>query len=77
MRECYVSFASALEVYDFVSIATGQGFPIKVECAGLKTDAKSIMSLCSMGFNKPLHVLLPANADAEDFFSAVRAYIVA
>lgn len=77
MSECYVSFASALEVYDFVSIATGQSFPIKVECAGLKTDAKSIMSLCSMGFNKPLHVLMPANADTDGFLTAVKAYLIA
>ena len=77
MHECYVSFASALEVYDFVSIATKQEFPIKVERGDLKTDAKSIMSLCSMGFNRPLHVLMPANADADGFLSAVRAYIVA
>ena len=77
MRECYVSFASALEVYDFVSIATGQGFPIKVECGNLKTDAKSIMSLCSMGFNRPLHVLMPPNVDIDGFLSAVKAYLVA
>lgn len=77
MHECYVSFASALEVYDFVSIATKQQFRIQVERDNLKTDAKSIMSLCSMGFNRPLHVILPETADAESFLSAVKAYLVA
>lgn len=77
MRECYVSFASALEVYDFVSIATRQYFPIEVERDNLRTNAKSIMSLCSMGFNRPLHVLIPETADASEFLSEVKAYVVA
>ena len=77
MREYYVSFASALEVHDFVSIATKQHFPIQVERGNLKTNAKSIMSLCSMGFNRPLHVTLPESADAEGFLAAVKAYLVA
>ena len=77
MRECYVSFASALEVHDFVSIATRQYFPIRVERDNLSTDAKSIMSLCSMGFNRPLHVLIPESADAFAFISEVSAYVVA
>lgn len=77
MRECYVSFASALEVHDFVSIATKQSFPIQVERDNLKTTAKSIMSLCAMGFNRPLHVTLPESAAVEDFLDAVKAYLVA
>lgn len=77
MRECYVSFASALEVHDFVTIATRQYFPIQVERDNLRTDAKSIMSLCSMGFNRPLHVLIPETADAAEFLSEVKAYVVA
>jgi phosphotransferase system HPr-like phosphotransfer protein len=77
MRECYVSFASALEVYDFVSIATKQRFPIQVDRGNLTTNAKSIMSLCSMGFNRPLHVTIPASADADGFLAAVKAYLVA
>lgn len=77
MRECYVSFASALEVHEFVSIATKQHFPIQVERGNLLTSAKSIMSLCSMGFNRPLHVLFPAAADSADFLSAVRPFVVA
>lgn len=76
MRECYVSFASALEVHDFVSIATKQYFPIQVERDNLRTDAKSIMSLCSMGFNRPLHVMIPESADADAFFTAVEPYTV-
>ena len=77
MRDCYVSFASAMEVHDFVSIATRQHFPIQVERDNLKTDAKSIMSLCSMGFNRPLHVTLPECPDADEFLAAVKAYLVA
>ncbi|MBP3633830.1 MAG: HPr family phosphocarrier protein [Oscillospiraceae bacterium] len=76
MRECYVSFTSALEVHDFVSIATKQYFPIQVERDNLRTDAKSIMSLCSMGFNRPLHVLIPESADSDAFFAAVEPYTV-
>ncbi len=77
MRECYVSFASALEVQDFVSIATKQQFFIQVERDNMRTNAKSILSMCSMGFNRPLHLILPESADTEGFLSAVKAYLVA
>jgi len=78
MREYYVSFASAMEVYEFVSIATKQFFPIHVERESLRTDAKSIMSLFSMGLNRPLRVVISdAEADASHFLSAVQPYLVA
>jgi len=77
MRECYVSFSSAIEVHDFVSIATKQFFPIRMEQGNLQTDAKSIMSLCSMGFNRPIHMLFPDTADAGEFLAAVKPYMVA
>ena len=59
MREYYVAFASAAEVHEFVAIATRQFFPIHVERENHRTDAKSIMSLFSMGLNRPLRVALP------------------
>ena len=77
MRECYVSFASALEVHEFVNIVTKQFFPVQVEHGSMKVNAKSIMSLCSMGFNRPLHVLFPEQADADAFLTAVSPYVVA
>ena len=78
MREYYVSFASATEVHEFVSIATRQFFSIHVERENLRTDAKSIMSLFSMGLNRPLRVVIAdAEADATHFLSAVRPYLVA
>ena len=78
MRECYVSFASAVEVHDFVSIATKQYFPIRVERENLCMDAKSIMSLFCMGLNRPLRVVIAdAEADATHFLSAVQPYLVA
>ena len=77
MCDCYVSFASALEVHEFVSIATRQYFPIRMEQGNLQTDAKSIMSLCSMGFNRPIHMFYPATADAGEFLAAVKPYMVA
>lgn len=77
MCECYVSFASALEIQEFVAIATRQYFPIRVEKGSLQADAKSIMSLFSMGFNCPLHVVLPEQADVSAFLTAVRPFVVA
>ena len=64
MRECYVSFASAKEVHEFVSIATRQFFPIHVEQEDLRLNAKSIMSLFCMGLNRPFRVVM-ADADAD------------
>ena len=78
MREYYVSFASATEVYDFVTIATRQFFPIHVERENLRTDAKSIMSLFAMGLNRPLRVVISdAEADTTHFLSALQPYLVA
>ena len=78
MREYYVSFASATEVHEFVSIATRQFFPIHVEREGLCANAKSIMSLFSMGLNRPLRLVISAaEADADPFLSAVHPYLVA
>lgn len=78
MREYYVSFASAAEVHEFVAIATRQFFPIHVERENHRTDAKSIMSLFSMGLNRPLRVVIAdAEADATPFLSAVQPYLVA
>jgi len=78
MRECFVSFASAHEVMDFVSIATKQLFPIHVEWGNLKTSATSIMSIFSMGLNRPLRVLVgDAGEGAALFLSQVEPYLVA
>ena len=78
MREYYVSFASAMEVHEFVTIATRQYFPIRVERENHCTDAKSIMSLFSMGLNRPLRVVISdAEADTTHFLSALRPYLVA
>jgi len=78
MRECFVSFSSASEVMEFVSIATRQYFPIQVEQESLSTSATSIMSILSMGFHRPLRVVIrDAEADTSLFFSQVAPYLVA
>ena len=41
----------------------------------MQTNGKSILSLCCMGFNRPLRVLYPA--DASNFLQAVEPYLVA
>ena len=75
MSDCFVAFSSALEVRDFVSIASRQYFPIAVESDNMQADAKSIMSICALGFDRPLHVRIPETADGTEFFSAVRSYM--
>lgn len=74
MRECFVSFASVEDVHRFVSITTQQFFSVHVENGQMQTNGKSIMSLCSMGLNRPLRVLYPA--EAEGFLQAVSPYLV-
>lgn len=76
MKKYYVSFSSAAEVHDFVSIATRQLFPVQVERNNQCSDAKSIMSIFSMGLNRPMRLVLPdAAVDATDFLSAVAPYL--
>lgn len=78
MKEYYVSFSSAAEVHEFVSIATRQLFPVQVERNNQCSDAKSIMSLFSMGLNRPMRLVLPdTGADAAGFLSAVQPYLTA
>lgn len=78
MHECFVSFASATDVLDFVSIATRQYFPIHVERENMRASATSIMSLFCMGLNRPLRVVVAdPGADAAPFFTAVEPYLVA
>ena len=77
MHECFVSFSSASEVMAFVSIATKQFFPIHVEQGDLTTSATSIMSIFSMGLNRPLRVLVADAAEgAARFLSQVQPYLV-
>jgi len=77
MHECFVSFSSASEVMAFVSIATKQFFPIHVEQGDLTTSATSIMSIFSMGLNRPLRVLVAdAGEGAARFLSQVQPYLV-
>ena len=78
MRECFVSFTSAHDVMDFVSIATKQLFPIHVERDTMQTSATSIMSIFSMGLNRPLRVLVwDTGEGAAQFLSQVSPYLVA
>lgn len=76
MQEYYVSFSSASEVHSFVSIATKQLFPVRVERDELCTDAKSIMSLFTLGLNRPLRLVLP-EGDTDSFLTAVEPYLTA
>ena len=78
MSECFVSFATPSDVRDFVAIATKQIFPIEVEHGNMKTNAKSIMSLFSMGLNRRLRVVIgDKDADASTFFMALTPFMVA
>ena len=78
MRECFVSFASARDVLNFVEIATKQFFPIRVERDNMQTDATSIMSLFCMGLNRPLRVVIrDPDADLTSFLALVEPYLVA
>ena len=78
MRECFVSFASAAEVMEFVTIATKQTVPIQVEYSTMQPSATSIMSIFSMGFHRPLRVIGgDAGAEAARVLDQVRPYLVA
>ena len=78
MHECFVSFATARDVMDFVTIATKQYFPIHVERDSMQTSATSIMSIFSMGLNRPLRVVVwDAGEGAARFLSQVKPYLVA
>ena len=78
MCECIVRFSDPMEIRDFVTLATRQDFPIRVEHGGLTTCATSIMSLFCMGLNRPLRVLSAASEDdAAHFLEALAPYRVA
>lgn len=75
MQECYVLFQNVSDIRDFVALATKQRFEIRVEQGNLRSSATSIMSIFSMGLNRPVHVLVADDkADAATFFQAVRVF---
>ena len=78
MCECVVKFSDPMEIRDFVTLATRQAFPIRVEHGGLTTSATSIMSLFCRGLNRPLRVFSTASGDdAARFLEALAPYLVA
>mgnify|MGYP003295703600 CR=1 FL=1 len=74
LRECYISFDSAAQIRDFVSLATRQPCPVRVQRDGFDTIATSIMSLFGMGLHTILCVVAPNVPEMADFFTQLSAY---
>ena len=74
MRECYISFGSADQIRDFVSLATRQPCPVRVEREGYATVATSIMGLFGMGLHTLLRVMAPDVPEMAEFFTELAVY---
>lgn len=57
MRVYQIKFNSIEEVKKFVNIAGKYGYEIELERDGHTVDAKSIMGVLSLGFEKPLNLI--------------------
>ena len=57
MRVYQIKFNSVEEVKKFVNIVGKYGYEIELERDGYKVDAKSIMGVLSLGFERPLNLI--------------------
>lgn len=74
VRECYISFATASQIRDFVTLATRQPCPVRVQRDGYDTIATSIMGLFGMGLHTLLRVVAPDVPEMADFFTQLSVY---
>ena len=63
------------DVTDFVNIANKYDFDIDLTSGRYVVDAKSIMGIFSLDFNKPIRVEVHSD-DCEDFCNEIRPFMV-
>lgn len=74
VREYYISFASASQIRDFVTLATRQPCQVRIQREGYDTTATSIMGIFGMGLHTLLRVVAPDVPEMADFFAALSVY---
>ena len=68
--EFTVEFQTVEQIGNFVSIANRQPFPVQILHGTSLLDAKSILSLCSIGLHTPLTVRFFTDKPGTDAFRA-------
>ena len=74
VREYYISFATASQIRDFVTLATRQPCPVRIQRDGYDTIATSIMGIFGMGLHTLLRVVAPDVPEMADFFTELSVY---
>ena len=75
MRVYQIKFNSVEEVKKFVNIVGKYGYEIELEGVGHKVDAKSIMGVLSLGFERPLN-LIASTENAISLQKEIQGYLL-
>ena len=75
MRVYQIKFNSVEEVKKFVNIVGKYGYEIELERDGHNVDAKSIMGVLSLGFERPLN-LIASTENAISLQKEIQGYLL-
>lgn len=75
MKAVNIMLKTINDVKDFVNIANKYDFDVDLTSGRYVVDAKSIMGIFSLDFNKPIKVEIHSN-DCESFLNEIKPFIV-
>ncbi|MGI6668914.1 MAG: HPr family phosphocarrier protein [Acetivibrionales bacterium] len=74
MKSFYITLKTINDIKDFVNIANKYDFDVDLVSERYVVDAKSIMGVISLDFNKPIRVDVHSD-DCESFHEDIRPFL--
>ncbi len=75
MKAFNIMLKTINDVKDFVNIANKYNFDVDLTSGRYVVDAKSIMGIFSLDFNKPIKVEVHSS-DCESFYDEIKPFII-
>lgn len=75
MKAFNIMLKTINDVKDFVNIANKYNFDVDLTSGRYVVDAKSIMGIFSLDFNKPIKVEVHSS-DCENFYDEIKPFII-
>jgi phosphotransferase system HPr-like phosphotransfer protein len=75
MKAFNIMLKTINDVKDFVNIVSNYDFDVDLTSGRYVVDAKSIMGIFSLDFNKPIRVEVHSD-DCESFFNEIKPFLV-
>ena len=76
MRQFGIHFHSFADIREFVALAIAQPFDVMIGSGNQLVNAKSIMAMFCLDYNRPLHVSVTCDEEAFDRFTADAAKFI-